>query len=153
MNRISHYPVLFPAYLRTKIFLIKNNLIKFECFQNAIIGQDKDVCLNVLCQPDAVSVLGGYSESLVVGKRLSTFCQELGIERIDLLKMDIEGSEYDIIESDLDFISKRVKKMIMEYHYVGPDKGKSWLIDRLSPYFVISNYSANNFIMINRSLD
>ena len=48
--------------------------------------------------------------------RLSTAMQTLGHERIDLLKLDIEGAEYGVIE---DFVREgtRVEQILIEFHH------------------------------------
>lgn len=41
------------------------------------------------------------------------------IDKIDYLKIDCEGSEYDIIESINDnYLKKNIKKILLEYHYL-----------------------------------
>ncbi|MBU3665340.1 MAG: FkbM family methyltransferase [Chthoniobacterales bacterium] len=52
-------------------------------------------------------------------KKLTTIMRELGHERIDLLKMDIEGAEYDVIE-DLAKSSIRPKQILVEFHHRFP---------------------------------
>jgi len=48
--------------------------------------------------------------------RLDDYCNENNIEEIDLLKMDIEGAEYDALQSlNTDFF-KKVKYMLIETH-------------------------------------
>lgn len=49
-------------------------------------------------------------------KRLSTVMQELGHDRVEILKMDIEGAEYGVIE---DFIDTRIpiSQILLEYHH------------------------------------
>ena len=49
-------------------------------------------------------------------ERLSTIMQKLGHKRIDLLKMDIEGSEYEVIE-DLTGSSLPVTQVLVEFHH------------------------------------
>jgi len=61
---------------------------------------------------------------LVPIKRLSTIIKELGHERIDILKMDIEGAEYDVIE-DM-FISEiRPRQILVEFHHRFPGISKA----------------------------
>lgn len=60
-------------------------------------------------------------------KKLSTIMQELGHERIDLLKMDIEGAEYCVID-DLGRSDIRPKQLLVEFHHrfaaVGAQKSR-----------------------------
>jgi FkbM family methyltransferase len=43
-----------------------------------------------------------------------------GLEEVDVVKLDCEGSEYDILLGTPDSVLKRVRKYIIEYHN-GPD--------------------------------
>ena len=49
-------------------------------------------------------------------KRLSTIRRELGHERIDLLKMDIEGAEFDVID-DLTNDALLPRQILVEFHH------------------------------------
>jgi FkbM family methyltransferase len=49
-------------------------------------------------------------------RRLSTLMKELGHERLDLLKMDVEGAEYDVIE-DLLSQGLRPPQILVEFHH------------------------------------
>jgi len=49
-------------------------------------------------------------------RRLSTIARELGHERIDVLKMDIEGAEYGVIE-DLLASGMPIRQILMEFHH------------------------------------
>lgn len=55
---------------------------------------------------------GAKSEVVVRAVRLSTLLPE----SVDLLKMDIEGSEHDVIDDITPFFD-RIKNVILEYHY------------------------------------
>ncbi|NOH01020.1 MAG: FkbM family methyltransferase [Chloroflexi bacterium] len=55
-------------------------------------------------------------------KRLDTIMKELSHNRIDLLKMDIEGSEYDVI-NDLERINIRPIQILVEFHHGFPEIG------------------------------
>jgi FkbM family methyltransferase len=48
--------------------------------------------------------------------RLSTIMRKIGHERIDLLKMDIEGSEYAVIEDILTY-NVRPRQLLTEFHH------------------------------------
>lgn len=55
-------------------------------------------------------------------KRLSTIMKELGHSRIDILKMDIEGAEYDVIE-DIRKSDMRPQQFLVEFHHRFPGVG------------------------------
>jgi FkbM family methyltransferase len=55
-------------------------------------------------------------------KRLTTIMRELGHERVDLLKMDIEGAEYEVVEDVLSG-GAAVKQLLVEYHHRFPQVG------------------------------
>jgi FkbM family methyltransferase len=55
-------------------------------------------------------------------RRLGTIMAELGHERIDLLKLDIEGAEYDAID---DILADRIEvaQLLVEFHHRWPTVG------------------------------
>ncbi len=55
-------------------------------------------------------------------KRLRTIMQELGHTHIDILKMDIEGAEYDVIQ-DLYSSDIRPEQVLVEFHHRFPGVG------------------------------
>jgi len=57
---------------------------------------------------------------------------EIGEEQIDLLKIDIEGSEYPLL-ADTRFESLKIKTCVLEWHNTSdyPD-GRTWCINRLT---------------------
>ncbi|MBI2587382.1 FkbM family methyltransferase, partial [Candidatus Amesbacteria bacterium] len=51
---------------------------------------------------------------------------------IDLLKIDVEGSEYEIILSASDRTLKKIRRIIMEYHdHIGPGMNHTMIMERL----------------------
>lgn len=65
------------------------------------------------------------ADAALVGQvyRLGTILQMLGHERIDLLKMDIEGAEYPVIE-DLLTSGIEVHQLLVEFHHRFPNAGR-----------------------------
>jgi FkbM family methyltransferase len=78
--------------------------------------------------PDHVShtILGGASTGgnaiMVPMKRLDTIMRELGHDRVDLLKLDIEGAEYEVIEA-LELSATRPRQILVEFHHRFPGAG------------------------------
>ena len=49
-------------------------------------------------------------------RSLESFCNEHGVEGIDLLKLDIEGSELDVFECATDAFLMSIKQITVEFH-------------------------------------
>lgn len=60
-------------------------------------------------------------------RSLSTIARELGHREIEVLKMDIEGSEYEVIDQ-LGHLDLDVRQILVEFHHrfpgIGPDQTK-----------------------------
>jgi len=88
-------------------------------FQCAISDFDGDVFITRSNDPQATSIsktllVSPYMETETVGSRkLSTFSKFVGVQFWDLIKMDVEGSEYQIIMS-LD--KAPAKQLSIEFH-------------------------------------
>lgn len=63
-------------------------------------------------------------------RNLAGIMKELGHTHIDLLKMDIEGSEYEVIE-DLLARGIEVKQLLIEYHHRFPKVGNQKTLDSI----------------------
>lgn len=72
-----------------------------------------------------VAAAGGDGPALKVPcRRLATFARERGHERIDLLKMDIEGAEYDVLDDWLGNPDRvPVRQLLVEFHHRFPSIG------------------------------
>ena len=68
---------------------------------------------------------------------LSDFCINKRIKSIDLLKIDIEGGEYDVFEFDFQFIKSNVKFILMEINNIDNNKNMNYIINKLDPFFHI----------------
>jgi FkbM family methyltransferase len=75
--------------------------------------------------------------SLVLTTRLSTFCADRDIDRISLLKLDIEGLEYAVLEQDNSLLSAAVDRCIVEYHDIGVEFGFEWIHHNFAASFDI----------------
>ena len=54
---------------------------------------------------------------------LERIFEENGISICDLMKVDVEGAEYEILLSAPDHILSRIKKIVMEWHLIDPRYG------------------------------
>jgi FkbM family methyltransferase len=55
--------------------------------------------------------------------KLDTACAELGIERIDLLKLDVQGSEADALEGAAGLLARGALRMVFMELNFAPDRG------------------------------
>ena len=75
--------------------------------------------------------LQNADDSLVLpAKSLATTMAELGDHRVDLLKADVEGSEYDLLPT-LDLATMGVRVLCVELHHTGSVRQARAAIDRL----------------------
>lgn len=101
---------------------------RFVMHEYGIAAFDGTVSFNPPENPDHVSYTlldRPSTEAKAISvpvKRLSTIMKELGHDRIDLLKMDVEGAEYDVID-DIDESNIRPQQFVVEFHHRFPGVG------------------------------
>lgn len=101
---------------------------QFQFHPVGLAWQDGELAFAPPQRPDAVSgtlvaadgVAGHY---LVPVKRLATLMQEFGHQHIDLLKLDIEGAEYQVID---DMLASGIypDQLLVEFHHGKRAKGR-----------------------------
>lgn len=100
----------------------------FVMHEYGIAGYDGNVSFNPPENPDHVShtILNRPAteeKSITVQvKRLGTIMKDLGHSRIDILKMDVEGAEYDVID-EINNSDIRPKQFLVEFHHRFPGIG------------------------------
>lgn len=101
---------------------------RFIMHEYGLANFDGDVSFNPPENPDHVShtlldrqATRGRSITVPV-KRLCTIMKELGHSQVDILKMDIEGAEYDVID-DLARSDVRPRQILVEFHHSFPSVG------------------------------
>jgi FkbM family methyltransferase len=93
-----------------------NNFTKIKVYQKAIAGENKTVNVSSLTGTDGGNSIYGQAEEIPT-QTLSSFCKEVGLNHIDLLKLDVEGAEKDILLSpDFSEIQKNIGMIVGEYH-------------------------------------
>jgi FkbM family methyltransferase len=84
---------------------------------------------------------------LVPVKKLSTIMKELGHNQIDILKMDIEGAEYGVI-NDINKSDIRPGQILVEFHHrfpgVGVKRSKEAILTLRSMGYQLFSFSATN---------
>lgn len=103
----------------------------------ALYGQSGHFYINLDGRPfDAGQVVssrptsGKYFE--IDALTLSEVLEQNGLTRVDLMKMDIEGSEYSVINASLETLSVSVKRIIMEYHIDSHANGRDEIVTALT---------------------
>jgi FkbM family methyltransferase len=117
--------------------LTRNAIANFEVVRAAIPDTTGVARLDTPSDPDAFRLNNGGSEE-VATLSLASLCESRAIRTIDLMKLDVEGAEYQIVRSELSLIGTRVRTLLIEYH---PDLGRessAWITSRLSQYFTSS---------------
>jgi FkbM family methyltransferase len=67
----------------------------------------------------------------VLGKTLEAMLDENDLPRVDVLKMDIEGSEYEVLLSTSQKVLTRINRIALEYHGDSGPYSKQQLCDHL----------------------
>ena len=109
----SHFSIL------KKITTKFENIIPINC---ALWNKNENLTFyNVPHNTTANSVIDTGGQPLtVIGKTLQTIIKENNITHIDLLKMDIEGSEFEIINQEfIDYCYPLIDNWFLEIHAYG----------------------------------
>lgn len=107
----------FEALSKNKEF---NNWNNVELFKLAIAGTDGEMKLsktldNLTCN----SLVNDYGDGeMVKTKNLNTFFKENNINKIDFMKIDIEGAEEQVFcSTNFNNIAPKIKSIMCEFHY------------------------------------
>jgi FkbM family methyltransferase len=89
----------------------------------AICGQDGPVRLFLSSNPEAtslnqkISTVWGTQDAIEIrGVRFETLLNDLSISTIDLLKVDIEGSEIEMFHTTSDSVLRKIDQISIEFH-------------------------------------
>ncbi|MCC6612963.1 MAG: FkbM family methyltransferase [Anaerolineae bacterium] len=95
----------------------------FRWFEYGLSHQDGVMTFYPPENPDYVSHSMIHNSTLVSEgislpvKRFSTIAKDLGHHRVDILKMDIEGSEYEVLPDILSADDVEIGQILIEYHH------------------------------------
>lgn len=62
---------------------------------------------------------------------LDQVLQQNNISRVDLMKLDIEGAEYNVFEHSLAVLNQSIRHLIMEFHPAGDKDRRDYIVNRL----------------------
>jgi FkbM family methyltransferase len=132
--------------------------LPFSAHLVALAARDGPIQMQVTHHPnsEAMSSAGLFETSRYVqrpGRRLSTLMAELGDRRVDLLKMEIEGGEYEVVPA-LDLAAAGVSVMSMQLHHNGGVRRARRLIDtmRAKGYELVACRPAVKLTFVRRDL-
>lgn len=113
----------------------RNGLTDYRLLPQALAGRNGTAYFDVSGAFDGHKLSDNTAGMEVETLTLSRFCENEGIDWIDVLKMDVEGAEFGIIAADGAFIGARVGVLMMEYHLSEQRLNAESLFAALSPYF------------------
>jgi hypothetical protein len=83
--------------------------------------------------------MGGQTEEVTVYS-LADFCQKFKLKKISLIKIDIEGGEYEVVSNFKKQDWSKIGALVLEYHNQG-DSGR----DLLEQTLRVNGFSVQNF--------
>jgi len=107
----------------------------FTAYRVALATDDGPISMQLSHEPGSESMSANalYETHRYVqrpGRRLATLMEELGDDRVDLLKVDIEGAEYQVIP-ELDLHAAGVSVFSVQLHHNGGVRAARRMIDCL----------------------
>jgi FkbM family methyltransferase len=94
---------------------------RIEPLNKAVTADGGSVMLNIDAPDDCQNMVSAYCSSeqpltSVPGISLSQLLEDYVVEDVDLLKIDVEGGEYAILESTPSSVFSRIRNIVFEYH-------------------------------------
>lgn len=126
-----------------KIHLLKNGLWSHECRLRVVPGGT--------AEGFTVEEAAGDSPADVEAVSVPSLMSRFSLDEIDILKMDIEGAEYEVFSApDVDSWIGRVKVLILECPDSDRPGATQRLFDKISGHNFTCYISGENFVLIRR---
>ena len=130
---IGDWSIIVAKYYKAKVIAIEPSFVPFKLLLKniqlndlqeqviavncALLSEDKEIMMSIAESDYAFYGIQEKHKSKISAKTADTLLlKELNVSRIDLLKIDTEGSEYDILKGALEMISKFKPRIIVEVH-------------------------------------
>jgi hypothetical protein len=103
------------------IWVIEPIVENFISLKNNLMGHPVSFLYGAISNYKSVTIDWDGKISTPTTKTFSEFIKDNYLEKIDFLKGDCEGCEYDIfIEENMNFLMNNVSKMVFEFHLNNP---------------------------------
>ena len=137
-------PVLQNFSLLTKNIKINSLMSRVFAFQYAVAANNgpMDILLSASPLHSFYSINRDCEHEKVECTTLKKIIELHGLEKIDLLKMNCEGAEYEILENCLPDEFERIYNIRLEYHNLGATKRNG---DFLARFLTKQGYSIQRF--------
>lgn len=100
-----------------------NKLTNVTCCNNAVSNQDKIVRIYLNSTDQAAHSIYGIGKEYIesAATTLNDIINVNGIKVVNFLKLDCEGSEYDILQATSNEHMEKIQKICLEYHILKDD--------------------------------
>lgn len=129
-----------PNILALKENIRINSIKNYTVIPIAVSDNNKDVFLNTSTTFDNIQVSSFKTSTLVKANTLYTLAKKHNIKKIALLKVDIEGHEYEVLKQSYKFILSTTQKILIEYHNINSQKNYKALIKLFRDDFTINHF-------------
>lgn len=94
---------------------------RIEPVNKAVTANGENVMMNIDAPDEFQSMVSAHATSdqplsVVPGISLGQLLREYAVESVDLLKIDVEGGEYAILEGTPSDVLSRIRNIVFEYH-------------------------------------
>jgi FkbM family methyltransferase len=102
---------------------------RIEPVNKAVTADGRDTMMNIHAPDECQNMVSAYFPSeqplgAVSGISLGQLLRDHAVESVDLLKIDVEGGEYSILESTRSDVFSRIRNIVFEYHNIDGGWGK-----------------------------
>lgn len=118
-------------------FVLLNENVRLNQLENvktlnlALSASDGSAVLHFGGECPSLHFESGVETETVATRSLESLLNAEGLSRVDLLKLDCEGAEFDILLNASENALSRVHKIVMEYHNVSLEKNHKVLAEFL----------------------